>query len=110
MMTDLEIRHLAHQIVLEASSNEKLLEKVAEMIRRGTKKPRHLVTHKQAAEILGISPWQLYRIKDYPDGRPRFTYIKRTGKRSSNLKYNADTLVEEYERYCRESGGVKQDI
>ena len=99
-MTERDIQRLAHAIILEASMNDDLLAKIARMIQKETRKTKHLVSAKQAALMLGISVSQLYHIKDDDSGTPRFSYIKTGGQKSSTLKFNADTLAEEYERYC----------
>ena len=108
-MTDREIQRLAHAIILEATTNDDLLAKIAKMMKKETKGEKRLVSTKKAAEMLGISTWQLYRIKDDENGKPRFSYEKGGDKKSSTLKFNASTIVDEYERYCigRYSGGVK---
>ena len=92
-MTDTEIRRLAHYVVLEACSNDDLLRKIANMTAKAQKPPKRLVSAKRAAEILGISVWQLYRIKEH------FSYIKGGNSNSSALKFNEATLVDEYEDY-----------
>ena len=91
-MTDTEIKKLAHYVVIEACSNEDLLRKIATMTTKAQKPQKRLVTAKRAAEILGISVWQLYRIKD------NFSYVKGGGK-SSSLKFNETSLLDEYETY-----------
>ena len=64
-------------------------------------KPR-LVSPAKAANILGISVWQLYHIKDDKDGKPRFSYVKTGKSQSSRLKFNATTIIDEFERYLAE--------
>ena len=107
MMTDGELRRLAHFIVLEQASSKEWMEAFAKeyaRITKGKETPKRFVSAKQAAVILGISVWQLYRIKDDENGKPRFSYIKSGTEKSSTLKFNAATLVEEYERYISSKG------
>jgi len=102
MMTDGELRRLAHFIVLEQASSQEWMEAFAKeyaKITKGKESPKRFVSAKQAAGILGISVWQLYRIKDDENGNPRFSYIKSGAEKSSTLKFNAATLMDEYERY-----------
>lgn len=102
MMTDAELKRLAHLIVLEQASNEEWMMAFAKAQSKMKKPEKKLISAKKAAEILGISVWQLYRIKDDEDGRPRFSYTKGSSQ-SSPLKFNSATLVEEYERYLSTS-------
>lgn len=103
-MTDSELQRLAHLIVLEQASNETWMLAFAKANAKLQKPEKKLISAKAAADILGISVWQLYRIKDDEDGRPRFSYTK--GKSpSSPLKFNSATLVDEYERFL--SSGKK---
>lgn len=107
MMTDSELQKLAHYIVLEQASNDAWMEAHvrAEMkLRKEGNKSVRYVSPKVAAEMLGISKWQLYRIKDDENGIPRFSYIKSGHEKSSTLKFNASTLLEEYERYISSKG------
>ena len=101
MMSDIELRRLAHYIVLEQASNEEWMNSFAKAQSRLMKseKTKSLISAKKAAEMLGISVWQLYRIKDDEDGVPRFSYVKNGNSKSSTLKFNAATLMDEYERY-----------
>ena len=92
-MTDTEIRKLAHYVVMEACTNDDLLRKIANMTTKAQKPPKRLVSAKRAAERLGISVWQLYRIKEH------FSYVKGGDSNSSVLKFNESTLVDEYELY-----------
>lgn len=97
-MTDNELRRLAHLIVLEQASNEQWMIAFAKAQSKLQKPQKKLVSAKIAAEMLGISVWQLYRIKDDEDGTPRFSYTKGESQ-SSPLKFDASTLLEEYEKY-----------
>ena len=97
MMSDNELRRLAHLIVLEQASNEQWMIAFAKAQSKH-KTQKRLVSAKKAAETLGISVWQLYRIKDDDDGKPQFSYTKGESQ-SSPLKFDASTLLEEYERY-----------
>ena len=98
-MSDLELRRLAHFIVLEMASNENLIVAMAKAQKKVMKKETRLVSAKEAARIIGISVWQLYHIKDDKAGLPRFSYIKCGKGKSGTLKFNAITLVDEYARY-----------
>lgn len=96
-MTETELRRLAHLIVLEQASSDVWMKAYVKAQSAAKKPEKRLVSARQAAELLGISKWQLYRIKD------RFSYVKGASG-SSPLKFNAVTLQEEYERYlstCR---------
>ena len=98
MMTDSEMRRLAHYIVVEQASNEQWLTAYAKAQSKLREPQRRLISAKEAASMLGISVWQLYRIKDDDNGAPQFSYTKGNAK-SSPLKFNSATLLEEYERY-----------
>ena len=98
MMTDNELKRLAHLIVMEQAQNEEWMQAFAKAQAKLQKTEKRLVSAKKAAEILGISTWQLYRIKDDEDGKPQFSYTKGESH-SSPLKFNAATLTDEYERY-----------
>lgn len=98
MMTDSEMRRLAHYIVMEQASNEQWLTAYAKAQSKLREPQRRLVSAKEAANMLGISVWLLYRIKDDEDGKPQFSYTKGNAQ-SSPLKFNSATLIEEYERY-----------
>ena len=98
-MNEAQIRLLAKYIVEYAREDNKLLEKVAKMVERQRSKQKRLVSAKVAATMLGISIGTLYRLKKYPDGRPIFSCIKSGTSKSSTLKYNAATILEEYEEY-----------
>ncbi|MBR5728594.1 MAG: hypothetical protein IKX61_00070 [Prevotella sp.] len=102
MMTNGELERLGHYIMLEMVSSEAWMDAFARAfakVTKGKETPKRFVSAKEAARILGISVWQLYRIKDDENGKPRFSYIKSGTEKSSTLKFNAATLVEEYERY-----------
>ena len=97
-MTDNEMRRLAHLIVMEQANNEEWMIAFAKAQAKLQKHEKRLVSAKKAAEMLGISTWQLYRIKDDEDGMPQFSYTKGSSQ-SSPLSFDADKLLEEYERY-----------
>ena len=97
-MTDNEMRRLAHLIVMEQANNEEWMLAFAKAQAKLQKHEKRLVSAKKAAEMLGISTWQLYRIKDDEDGMPQFSYTKGSSQ-SSPLRFDADKLLEEYERY-----------
>lgn len=96
-MTDQELQKLARLIVIEQANNEQWMEAFARANAKLQKPEKRLVSAKKAADILGISVWQLYKIKDDEYGRPNFSYTKGDSQ-SSPLKFNANTLIEEYER------------
>lgn len=101
-MTDEELRRLARFIVQEQAENDRWMESFARAQARLGEQCRRLVSAKTAAEMLGISVWQLYRIKDDDNGVPRFSYTK-GGSQSSPLRFNPDTIVDEYESYLAET-------
>ena len=98
MMSDNELRRLAKMIVIEQANNEQWLMNFAKAQQKMQKPEMRLVSAKKAAEMLGISVWQLYRIKDDESGRPQLSYTKGDSQ-SSPLKFDASTLLEDYERY-----------
>ena len=97
-MTDNELRRLAHYIVLEQANNEQWLMAYAKAQTKLRVPEKRLIGAKKAAEMLGMSVTLLRRIKDDENGVPQFSYVK-GGSKSSPLKFNAATLMEEYERY-----------
>lgn len=105
-MTDLELRKLAQFIVIEQSKSPEWMEAFAKAQTRMQKPEDKLISAQKAAEYLGISVWQLYRIKDDEDGRPQFSYIKGESK-SSPLKFQLATLKEEYERFIAKKKSAK---
>lgn len=93
-MTDIELKKLAHYIVLEAREDEGLLAKLAKMLQKsGKTEQRRNVNAKVAADMLGISVRQLRRIKD------NFSYVKTGTARSAKILFNANSLNEEFEAY-----------
>ena len=99
MMTDREIDLLAQRICFYAKQDNELLGKIADMVKKAENPVKKLISLKEAAKMIGISHWQLYRIKDDVTGKPQFSYVKTGNSQSSTLKFNAATIVEEYERY-----------
>lgn len=86
-LTDTDCRRIAHYLFLEID------EKYGTALKTMQKPAaRVLVSARVAAERLGISTSQLYRIKD------NFSYIKGSG-RTSSLKFDASRLVDEYQRF-----------
>ena len=67
-MTDFELRKLARMIVQEQAENEQWMIAFAKAQSKVKKPANKLVSPAKAAEILGISVWQLYHIKDDEDG------------------------------------------
>lgn len=106
MMTDSEMRRLAHYIVMEQASNEQWLTAYSKAQSKLREPEKRLISAKKAAEILGISVWQLYRIKDDERGVPQFSYTKGNAQ-SSPLKFNSATLVDEYDRYLAKQKASK---
>ena len=98
-MTDYEIKKIAKAIIEEALQNDALLRKIASYGQLQGKGGERLVTAKEAAKMLGISVSHLYHIKDDENGVPQFNYIKGNGKQAP-LRFNANTLMSDYERYC----------
>ena len=94
-MTDSELRRLAHYIVMEQASNEQWLTAYAKAQSKLREPQRKLISAKEAANMLGISVWRLYRIKDDENGKPQLSYIKGDSQ-SSPLKFNSATLIDEY--------------
>lgn len=82
--------------------DDRLLKKIGKLWGTDMKRKPKLVSPNKAAEILGISVWQLYRIKDNANGIPRFSYIKTGNSNSSPLKFDASKILEEYELYLSE--------
>ena len=99
MMTDREIDLLTQRIVFHAMNSDELIARVSKAMQKNKKPEKKLISLKKAAEMLGISHWQLYRIKDDASGRPQFSYVKTGTAKSSTVKFNAATIHEEYERY-----------
>lgn len=98
MMSDGELRRLARMIVQEQAKSEAWMMAYAKAKAELEKPSKKLVPAKQAAEMIGISVWQLYRIKDDENGCPQFTYVKGDSQ-SSPLYFDGDLLVEEYRRF-----------
>lgn len=101
MMSEYELRRLARLIVQGLIDNDLFIAKVAKMMperNRIHESEKRLVGAKEAAKMLGISVTLLRRIKDDENGIPQFSYVKGVSK-SSPLKFNAATLMDEYERY-----------
>lgn len=98
MMTDFELRKLAHYIVVEQASNEQWLTAFAKAQAKIKNSEKRLISAKKAANMLGISVHQLRRIKDDEDGKPQFSYIKGHAQ-SSPLKFDASRLIGEYNMF-----------
>lgn len=98
MMSDGELRRLARMIVQEQAKSEAWMTAFAKAKAKLEKPTKNLVSAKQAAEMIGISVWQLYRIKDDENGHPQFTYVKGDSQ-SSPLYFDADLLIEEYKKF-----------
>lgn len=98
MMTDFELRKLAHYIVVEQASNEQWLTAFAKAQAKIKNSEKRLISAKKAANMLGISVHQLRRIKDDEDGKPQFSYTKGSAK-SSPIKFDVSRLIEEYNMF-----------
>lgn len=99
MLTEVELRTLARMIVQEQAENEQWMMAYAKAQSKIAKPEKKLISPQKAADMIGISVWQLYRIKDDENGIPNFSYVKAGKSKSSPLKFNAATLIEEYERF-----------
>lgn len=94
MMSDVELRKLAHYIVVEAREDDVLLAKVAKMLQKfSVKQERRNVNAKVAADMLGISVRQLRRIKEH------FSCVKTGTSKQAGIMFNANTLQQEYDAY-----------
>lgn len=94
MMSDVELRKLAHYMVVEAREDDVLLAKVAKMLQKhSAKQDRRNVNAKVAADMLGISVRQLRRIKEH------FSYVKNGASQQAGIMFNANTLYGEYDAY-----------
>ena len=94
-MSEYELRRLARLIVQGLIDNDLFIAKVAKMMPKRNRiheSEKRLIGAKKAAEMLGISVTLLR------NGVPQFSYVK-GGSKSSPLKFNAATLMDEYERY-----------
>lgn len=101
-MTDLELRKLAKMIVEEQMNSPEWMAaavKAIEKVRKGKTQP-HWVNAKVAADVLGISVRTMRAIKE------SFTYIKNGGERQSNIYFDANLLVGEYDRFLAQKKGT----
>ena len=97
MMSIEELDILAAKIAEHLVSNDRFMEKMAKVMSH--KPVKKLVSVKDAAAMLGISPSFLYHIKDDENGVPRFSYIKTGASKQAPLKFDASKLMREYEQY-----------
>lgn len=97
-MTYSEMQTLARLIVQEQARNPEWMAAYIEAQSKQEKSEDKLISAKEAASKLGISVWLLYRIKDDENGNPQFSYRKGESQ-SSPLKFNAATLMKEYDAY-----------
>lgn len=95
-MTDTELRKLAHYIVQEQAASPQWMKAYCQQ-RGEDSKAKKLISVKSAAELLGVSPSWLYHHKDDEYGRPQFSYVKSGDSRSSTLKFNESTIMQEYD-------------
>ncbi len=107
MITERDAYLIAKAFATIIKNDDDLAKRLASIMKKEPKKK--LVSAKIAADTLGISVWQLYRIKDDEDGRPRFSYSKGSSQ-SSPLKFNAVTLIEEYERFLSTKRQINSHI
>ena len=91
-MTTEELKQLAQFMVEAASANKTFMHNLARAM-HDVQQEKRLITAKEAAQMLNISVWTLYRIM------PAFSAIKTGSSKSSTWRFNADTLLQEYENY-----------
>lgn len=101
-----ELQTLSRLIVQEQANNPEWMAAYVKAQSQLQNKEERLVSAKEAAARLGISVWLLYRIKDDENGRPQFSYRKGASQ-SSPLRFNAATLMEEYDRYLAKNRAAK---
>lgn len=86
---------LAKKIVEEEFNNPEWMmafAKATSKVRKENTQP-HWVNAKVAADVLGISVRTMREIKE------SFTFIKNGGERQSNIYFDANLLMEEYDRF-----------
>lgn len=98
MTNEKELMAIARAVMSAMATDAALAKSVAKQM-ESLRKEKRLITAKEAARLLHISVWTLYRIKNYPDGSPVFSCVKTGKSQSSTLRYNEATLMDEYERY-----------
>ena len=98
-MTERDCKRMIDYFIMAIKHDEELQSLIANAIAKTQKQPKRLITAKAAAEMVGISVCQLYRIKDDADGKPRFSYVKTGRSKSSTLRFNAAKFMDEYNRY-----------
>lgn len=108
MMTDDELKRLAHFIVLEQASNETFINALAKAT-IALNKTEKLVTLKEAANIIGKSASWLYKHKE-EDGIKNFSFVKSEDSKNSSVMFNASTLMEEYNSYVLRKKSVIKTI
>ena len=99
-MTYNELQTLAKLIVQEQASSKEWMEAFVKAQSEVKVPSVKYVSAKTAAEMLGMSVWQLYRIKGH------LTHKKSGKEQSSTLKFDAWKLVEDYERYIASKKAV----
>lgn len=84
----------ATTLIRSMKDDDEFLERLGRIMSKNVNKPKTKpVSAKVAADILGISVRQLRRIKD------NFSYSKTGTTQQSGLVFNANTLMDEYQRY-----------
>lgn len=94
-MTENELKTIARYL----AEDETFLHNLARALHDVQHEGKRLISAKEAAALLGISVWSLYRIKHYPDGSPIFSCVKTGTKQSNTLRYDANTIQQEYAAY-----------
>ena len=108
MMTDDELKRLAHFIVLEQASNETFIKALADATRKLAQTER-LVSLKEAAGIIGKSASWLYKHKE-ENGIRNFSFVKSDDSKNSSVMFNAATLMDEYNSYVRRKKSLVKSI
>lgn len=99
MLTNGDCKKMMDYFIQALKQDAELQAVMANALRKSVKPCKQLISAKAAAKLAGISVWQLYRIKDDECGKPRFSYIKTGHTKSSTLRFNANTFMDEYQRY-----------
>lgn len=94
-MTDKELRKLAQMIVEEQAANPQWMMEFAKAQAQLRKKPAgpQWVNTQVAADTLGIS------VRTMRDIKKHFTHIKSGDEKQSSVYFDANKLMEEYDKY-----------
>lgn len=94
MISQRECDMIALSLVRTMKTDDELLERLGRVMSKKTiNQKAQPISAKKAAETLGISVRQLRRIKEH------FSCVKTGTSQQSGLVFNANTLVDEYQRY-----------